>query len=394
MSDLITQDEITVVGAGPSGLACAIVLARAGRRVTVREWHSDVGHRFHDDFQGLENWSSSEDILAEMRAAGIETGFEYHPFDKGTVFDPAGRRYPVRGQRPLFYLVRRGPAAGTLDHGLLEQARAAGVELRFNDRVRNFDEAGVLATGPRKAGIIAVGHVFETDMPDGAWLALGHRLAPGGYAYLLVQGGRGTVASCLFTGFRDQAKYLAATEEFFTRNAALQMRNPRPFGGYGNVRLAASAVQGGHQVIGEQAGFQDALAGFGMRYALRSGVLAARAIIEGSDYATLWQQMLAPGLKAGIVNRFVFNLAGEAGMKLAVRQLAKHDAGQLLERAYRYTLPKRLLLPLARRWFRAPLADPSCSHVDCGCVWCTHGDHGTTAEKAGFGGSRFGAETQ
>ena len=375
MPDMAPLDDVTVVGAGPSGLACAIVLARAGRKVVVREWHADVGHRFHDDFQGLENWSHAEDVLDEMRSAGIATDFECHPFDHGTVFDPAGRRYPVRGQRPLFYLVRRGQEAGTLDRALLDQARAAGAEVRFNDRVRRLDAPGVLSTGPRKAGIIAVGHLFETDMPDGAWLALGHRLAPGGYAYLLVQGGRGTVATCLFTGFRDQAKYLATTEEFFTRNAGLQMRNPRPFGGFGNMRLAETALQGGHPVIGEQAGFQDALAGFGMRYAIRSGVLAARAIIDGNDYATLWQRELAPWLQAGIVNRFVFNLAGEAGMTLAIRRLAKRDAGQLLERAYRLSLPKRLLLPLARRWYRAPLADPSCNHVDCECIWCTHGDH-------------------
>lgn len=379
MTDVLAHDDITVVGAGPSGLACAIVLARAGRQVTVREWHSDVGHRFHDDFQGLENWSRTQDVLDELRAADIATDFEFHPFDRGTVFDPAGHQFPLRGQRPLFYLVRRGREAGTLDRALLDQARAAGAEVRFNDRVRSFDDVGVLATGPRQAGIIAVGHVFETDMPDGAWLALGRRLAPGGYAYLLVRNGRGTVASCMFTGFRDQARHLAATEAFFTLHAGLQMRNPRPLGGFGNMHLAETAVQGDHLVIGEQAGFQDALAGFGMRYAIRSGVLAARAIIDGSDYATLWQRELAPWLKASIVNRFVFNLAGEAGMKLAVRRLAQSDAGHLLERAYRLSLPKRLLLPLARHWYRAPLADPSCNHVDCECVWCTHGHHAGAA---------------
>jgi flavin-dependent dehydrogenase len=76
-------DDITIVGAGPSGLACAIVLAQAGRRVTVREWHSGIGHRFHDEFQGLENWSHTKDVLDEMHAAGVDTNFEFHPFDRG-----------------------------------------------------------------------------------------------------------------------------------------------------------------------------------------------------------------------------------------------------------------------------------------------------------------------
>jgi len=378
------QNDITIVGAGPSGLACAIVLARAGRQVVVREWKSNVGHRFHDDFQGLENWTHDEDVLDELAGAGINTDFERHAFVAGTVFDPSGRRFEVRGERPLFYLLRRGAAEGTLDRALLSQAQAAGVEVRFNDRVRDFGEvggAGVLAAGPRQAGIIAAGHLFETDMPDGAWLALGQAIAPGGYAYLLVQGGRGTVASCMFTGFRDQAKHVAAAVEFFRAKAGLEMRNSRPFGGYGNVRLPATAMQGGHPVIGEHAGFQDALAGFGMRTAIRSGVLAAQSILDAGDYTARWQAELGPWLEAGVVNRLVFNLAGEFGMKLAVGRLARADAYGLLKRVYEPSTLKRLLLPLARRWYRAPLVDPSCNHVDCDCVWCQHGDHAEAPQQ-------------
>jgi len=378
------QSDITIVGAGPSGLACAIVLARAGRQVVVREWKPNVGHRFHDDFQGLENWTRDEDVLDELAGTGINTDFERHAFVAGTVFDPSGRRFEIRGKRPLFYLLRRGAAEGTLDRALLNQAQEAGVEVRFNDRVRDFGKvggAGVLAAGPRQAGIIAAGHLFETDMPDGAWLALGHAVAPAGYAYLLVQGGRGTVASCMFTGFRDQAKHVAAAVEFFRANAGLEMRNSRPFGGYGNVRLPATAMQGGHPVIGEHAGFQDALAGFGMRSAIRSGVLAAQSILDSGDYTARWQAELGPWLEAGVVNRLVFNLAGELGMKLAVGRLARADAYGLLKRVYEPSALKNLLLPLARRWYRAPLADPSCNHVDCDCVWCQHGDHAEAPQQ-------------
>ncbi len=366
------KSDITIVGAGPSGLACAIVLARAGRRVTVREWHAKVGHRFKGDFQGLENWSRNQDVLEELASAGIDADFEKHAITAGTVFDPSGTPHQVQGKRPLFYLLRRGPSAGTLERALLGQALAAGAEVRFNDRVRKFNGVGVLAGGPRQVGVIAAGHLFETDMENGCWLALGHGVAPGGYAYLLVQGGRGTVASCMFTGFREQAKHVAAAVSFFRENAGLEMRNPRAFGGYGNTRLPATAMQGGHPVIGEQAGFQDALAGFGIRYAIRSGVLAAESILDGSNYTARWQAELAPGLKAGVVNRLVFNLGGEPGMKLALGRLAQADAGGLLKRAYGPSPLKRLLLPLARWRYRRLLTDPGCDHTDCDCVWCQH----------------------
>lgn len=366
---------IEIVGAGPAGLTCAIVLARAGRRVTVHERHGDVGHRFHDDFQGLENWTDPQDVLAELAEAGIEAGFDHHGVRKGVVFDRHARPHAVQGARPLFYLLRRGRVAGSLDRSLLDQARAAGAEVRFNDRVEKTSGDMVLAGGPRRAGIIAVGYVFDTKMADGAWLALDDALAPKGYAYLLVHAGRGTVASCLFTGFRDQAKHLAATVAHFERHAGLDMADPKPFGGFGNMRLARTAMQGGYPVIGEHAGFQDALAGFGLRYAMRSGRLAAESLLNGTDYTKAWRRQLLPGLRAGVVNRFVFNLAGTRGQDYMIGKLRRGDTARVLARAYGLSLPKRLVLPLARWRYRAPLSDPSCSHLNCDCVWCQHGAH-------------------
>ncbi|MBI5892882.1 MAG: NAD(P)-binding protein [Deltaproteobacteria bacterium] len=43
--------EIEIVGAGPAGIVAAINLAKAGCKVTVYEEKSEVGHRFHGDFQ-------------------------------------------------------------------------------------------------------------------------------------------------------------------------------------------------------------------------------------------------------------------------------------------------------------------------------------------------------
>ena len=52
-------------------------------------------------------------------------------------------------------------------------------------------------------------------------------------------------------------------------------------GGAGQFRLTRSACSGGVLLAGEAAGFQDALWGFGIRYALLSGCLAARSLLSG-----------------------------------------------------------------------------------------------------------------
>ena len=56
-------------------------------------------------------------------------------------------------------------------------------------------------------------------------------------------------------------------------------------------------------------------------------------------------------------------------------KIARVDTGTPLAQAYGLSLPRRLLLPLARYRFLAPLKDRSCSHLNCDCVWCQHGDH-------------------
>ena len=123
-------------------------------------------------------------------------------------------------------------------------------------------------------------------------------------------------------------------------------------------------------MIGEQAGFQDALAGFGMRYAVRSGHLAARSILDGTNYATLWHRELLPLLRVGVVNRSLFNGIGAAGRRLALTRLGRGDAGLTLRRLYQPSMLSRILFPVARFRYQASMRDDSCDHVDCHCIWC------------------------
>ncbi len=208
---------VRIAGAGPAGLAAAITLARAGQHVQVHEAHPSVGYRFQRDLQGIENWTSAEDALALLRRLGIETGFAAMPCRQGTAFDARGRDHVLRSDAPLFYMVERGPGSKSLDAALLAQAQSLGVEVRFNSRLERMAGPGVLALGPCAADAIAVGYHFDTSMRDGFWLICDDAVAPKSYAYLLVMNGRGTVKSCMFTGFKQERIYVQRTLAAFKR---------------------------------------------------------------------------------------------------------------------------------------------------------------------------------
>ncbi|HCY19189.1 MAG TPA: NAD(P)/FAD-dependent oxidoreductase, partial [Deltaproteobacteria bacterium] len=172
--------EIEIIGAGPAGLVAAINLAKADYKVAVYEEKPDVGHRFHGDFQGLENWSSEEDAAVLLERLGIQINYTCQPYSELTVFDANFNKRIIRSQRPLFYLVQRGHAPGCLDYGLMEQAIEAGVEIVFNRRVDKLEKGGIIGIGPRAADAIAKGIVFNTNMEDIAAAILDDRLAPKG----------------------------------------------------------------------------------------------------------------------------------------------------------------------------------------------------------------------
>ncbi|MBI2313933.1 MAG: NAD(P)/FAD-dependent oxidoreductase [Betaproteobacteria bacterium] len=376
-----SPEIVEVAGAGPAGLAAAITLARAGRRVIVHEAQRELGYRFQGDLQGLENWTTDQDVLDWLHSEGITTEFRKFPCREGTAFDAWGHAYPMASRDPIFYVVERGPAPGSLDSALLAQAQALGIEVRFNSPLKRIAGPGILATGPKAADAIAVGYHFDTAMNDGFWTICDDYIAPRGYAYVLVMGGKGTVKSCMFSGFKQERIYVERTVEAFRRLIGLKMENARPHGGAGNFRIPERALAGSHPMVGELAGFQDTLWGFGMRMAMLSGKMAALSLLHGDDYDRLWRQSLERLMATSVFNRALYSLLGNHGYRWLLLRRARRDPRAFLGRLYSPSAASRILGPWARSRYRSLRSDVSCNHVDCTCVWCRCGG----AEAIGTG---------
>ena len=86
-----TSQSIDIAGAGLAGLSAAITAGRAGAQATVFDRDPDVGHRFHGEFQGLENLTMETDVLEELATIGIEPTFQCVPYYETILFDPTGR---------------------------------------------------------------------------------------------------------------------------------------------------------------------------------------------------------------------------------------------------------------------------------------------------------------
>jgi flavin-dependent dehydrogenase len=133
----------------------------------------------------------------------------------------------------------------------------------------------------------------------------------------------------------------------------IRVDDERPVGGLVHFSGRPRWRTGGALLVGEAAGLQDFLWAFGLRTALRSGVMAAHALLHGDDYAVLAERAFRPVVRGGIVNRFLWEMGRVGRYAAPMAALRWRGAGRLMRAFYSYNRMQRLLYPLARGYVRA-----------------------------------------
>lgn len=341
------MENVKILGAGPAGLSAAINLAREGYSVDIFEKNQDVGERVNRNIQGLENWSTEEDIIDEFKKMNIKSNFEYEPFKKLRITNTK-KNWDFLCKRPAFYLINRGTDENSFDMGLKEQALENGVNIRFGETLP-IDEVDLVATGPDSKWKFAAarGYIFNTDHENIAVGLVNNYHAYKGYSYLLISNGLGCIATVLFEGFNDLNKYFNRTLTAFTGEYDLTIENKSKFAGFGS--FSSKIVNPKNKIfIGEKAGFQDVLWGFGIRNAVKSGFLAAKSILEDDDYYSLVKKYFKPRLNASLVNRFFWEKLASNNYSIILNRIHNSDDPlKYLRSFHNFNFIQKISYPLA-----------------------------------------------
>jgi len=318
---------VKVLGAGLSGLSCAINLALSGREVVVFERRSGVGLQVHENYQVLQ--TRGKIVEEYLGLLNLSPRFNHFSLSK-SLFSTASRDLDVLLNSPVHFVQRGG--ISSLEHGLCAQALDLGVKFKFGARTSE-SEVDVVATGPKSVDSTAYGAVYENvDFPRDKFLMMyDDRYSPKGWYFYVIPFGENLVevVNCASQphGGRVKELFYRALSERDSLKKYFEGKTPvSTFGGFGSVNVPKTALKDGRLLVGEAAGFQDPFRGFGMNFALESGFLAAHAIKDGENYDMLWKRKFMPQFKLDFSRRLVISVLGSRVVDLMYRGVKSGDA--------------------------------------------------------------------
>ena len=290
------SDTIRVAGAGLAGLCAALRLARHGFDVEIVEAKKRIAPSSGPHTEALRSYAD-EDILADLR----RNGFDMEPFAavQKTIRKSVHFQNALHG--PAYFLYMRGRGPETVDQLLYRRCLDSGVRFRFGVGEGNAGPFNIVATGPppNKVNMIGAGFTFSAEGSNldsqTVYALLDNEVAPGGYLVITPGLGFHSIYSVSWRELRydvlarltESALHLPWVQEILGSSRRID----KIFGkAYYSPDPIRTSERDGVLYVGEAGGFQDAIAGFGFRYAVLTASFAAESIVDGTNYRDLLQK--------------------------------------------------------------------------------------------------------
>ena len=282
---------VRIAGAGLAGLMAAITAAELGESVEIFERKRALLPSTGAHTEALRNYGS-RDALEELRSFG----FDVRPFSTVTRAVRRSEHFENVVTGKSYYLFMRGPEDYTVDQRLYRRALDGGVRFHFDTNAPN--NVDIVATGPPhgRFNMMAAGYTFTAEGAnldrDMVIAVLDNSIAPGGYLAITPGVEYHSFYSGSWTDL-DYERVLAMARQAAQQPWIREILGTSRWAGkiHGRAFYArdpiAFATRERGLVVGEAGGFQDAVAAYGFRYAVITGALAARSVVEHLEYSAL-----------------------------------------------------------------------------------------------------------
>ena len=169
----------------------------------------------------------------------------------------------------------------------------------------------------------------------------------------MVKGGRGSLCTLVMGSFDKAQGCLQRAKKTFSEIVELDITNPRDTSGIGTFSAPTNPMREGRLYVGEAAGIQDLLWGFGIDKAITSGYLSAQSLIHSQNYENTLNNILGNKIKAGMVNRFIWEALRLDDYSLIIDLLGHvKDPSKLLHRIHTYNPLHQALGPLTKYYLK------------------------------------------
>lgn len=352
--------RVAIVGAGPSGLACALTLGKRGICADIFERSSRTGLHVPMVYLMLELFQRPyRDQLLYLSKLGINL----RPLNKisRVIMHSPRRSAEVRGN--LGFLVERGQGEKALEVQLAEKLHTKinfNVDANYRDLSGAYDFV-VVADGSSRAA--TENKIWETTMdawvkgavilgefnPEEAAIFFNTTYARHGYAFL-APFDRDRAVVMLSVPDIKRAE-LDGFWEKFLQKANLDLQIVQTF--EMNHTSGVSSRQRIENILlaGNAGGFTDSLLGLGLVMGITSGVLAGKAISDGLDYERMVRPMVRR-IKRLVVFREALNRLDDDGLGTLISAIALPGVKQAI---YNTNLDIiNLLYPAVRKLVKKP----------------------------------------